>query len=248
MKKNDIQQLLDRFMDGMTTLDEERRLADYFRTDDVPEEWLAYKEMFAYFDAGMPAETHAAATESVLLKENMRQEKPRCAVLLRRWVVAAAIAVMAGAGIWVARNADTSAPQQIAAGTGQQEGVIVAEASDSLTNKPQTESVESQIATEQSGGVKAIEAPRDSTPAQPPTQPKRESMKYRFQPAPPKTYLAEADCEQIADSVNRSTQMMVEEKLREVEQRQQAYYTAIQVINAMAVADLATVEEEDELY
>ena len=46
----DIQRLLDRFLDGASTLDEEKHLADYFRTHEVGEEWSAYKEMFAMFD------------------------------------------------------------------------------------------------------------------------------------------------------------------------------------------------------
>lgn len=48
----DIQQLLDRFLEGTSTLDEEKRLADYFRTHEVGEELSAYKEMFAMFDDG----------------------------------------------------------------------------------------------------------------------------------------------------------------------------------------------------
>ena len=50
----DIEQLLQRFMDGLTSVEEEHRLGDYFRQNDVPEEWSAYKEMFAFFDEGMP--------------------------------------------------------------------------------------------------------------------------------------------------------------------------------------------------
>lgn len=49
-----IKQLTRRFMDGHTTVEEEARLASYYRTHDVPREWRVYKEMFAYFDAGMP--------------------------------------------------------------------------------------------------------------------------------------------------------------------------------------------------
>lgn len=49
-----IKQLTRRFMDGQTTIEEEARLASYYRTHDVPAEWRVYKEMFAYFDAGMP--------------------------------------------------------------------------------------------------------------------------------------------------------------------------------------------------
>lgn len=54
MTDNDIRKLIERFMAGQTSLDEERRLAEYFRTHDVPEEWNDYKRMFAWFDEGMP--------------------------------------------------------------------------------------------------------------------------------------------------------------------------------------------------
>ncbi len=49
-----IKALLDKFMDGQTTVEEEALLADYFRShDDVPAEWEDYRDMFAYFDRGM---------------------------------------------------------------------------------------------------------------------------------------------------------------------------------------------------
>lgn len=53
MDKN-IEQLIKRFMDGQTTVEEESRIAEYFRTHDVEDEWKAYKDMFAWFDDGMP--------------------------------------------------------------------------------------------------------------------------------------------------------------------------------------------------
>lgn len=53
MDKN-IEQLIKRFMDGQTTVEEESRIAEYFRTHDVEDEWKAYKDMFAWFDNGMP--------------------------------------------------------------------------------------------------------------------------------------------------------------------------------------------------
>lgn len=53
MDKN-IEQLIKRFLDGQTTVEEESRIAEYFRTHDVEDEWKAYKDMFAWFDDGMP--------------------------------------------------------------------------------------------------------------------------------------------------------------------------------------------------
>lgn len=58
MDKN-IEQLIKRFMDGQTTVEEESRIAEYFRTHDVEDEWKAYKDMFAWFDDGMPIQQEA---------------------------------------------------------------------------------------------------------------------------------------------------------------------------------------------
>lgn len=53
MKKDKhIEQLLNRFLDGTSTLEEEAQLAAYFRTHSVPREWQAYQDMFALFDQG----------------------------------------------------------------------------------------------------------------------------------------------------------------------------------------------------
>lgn len=50
-----VQPMMQRFLDGQTTVDEEQLLAGYFRrTDDVPDEWKPYRDMFAYIDGGMP--------------------------------------------------------------------------------------------------------------------------------------------------------------------------------------------------
>lgn len=50
--KQEIAQLIDKFMAGITSIAEEDVLAQYFRTHDVSEEWTVYKEMFALFDNG----------------------------------------------------------------------------------------------------------------------------------------------------------------------------------------------------
>ena len=51
--QHQIKALLDKFMDGQTTVEEEALLADYFRSSDVPAEWEDYRLMFSYFDHDM---------------------------------------------------------------------------------------------------------------------------------------------------------------------------------------------------
>ena len=48
-----IEGLLDKYMNGLTTPEEETALGDFFRTNDVPREWEDYRLMFDYFDRGM---------------------------------------------------------------------------------------------------------------------------------------------------------------------------------------------------
>jgi hypothetical protein len=52
--KEYIAKLLDKYMDGTSTLDEETILSQYFRGKNIPEEWLCYKQMFEEIEAMEP--------------------------------------------------------------------------------------------------------------------------------------------------------------------------------------------------
>ena len=72
-----IDELLERFMQGETSLDEEQLLADYFRSaDNIPPRWEAYRTMFRYFDEGMPLEplhenaAHGATSDALKMPLN----------------------------------------------------------------------------------------------------------------------------------------------------------------------------------
>ena len=52
MTTQEVERLLQRFMDGTSTLEEEAQLAEFFRTHEVAGEWATYKDMFALFDEG----------------------------------------------------------------------------------------------------------------------------------------------------------------------------------------------------
>jgi hypothetical protein len=85
--KEYIARLLDRYMDGTSTLQEEDILAQYFKGDNIPEEWACYQEMFQEIEAMKP-ETEA---EQPVAAEEPTHRK-------RRWMIwgAAAAAVVAG--------------------------------------------------------------------------------------------------------------------------------------------------------
>ena len=54
MKQQNIHTLVARFLDGETTLEEERKLYAFFQRDDVPEELKEYQEMFRAYAAIVP--------------------------------------------------------------------------------------------------------------------------------------------------------------------------------------------------
>lgn len=54
-KEKDIRRLLDRFMAGETSLEEEALLGEWFRQHpNVSDDLKEYQMMFGYFDEGMP--------------------------------------------------------------------------------------------------------------------------------------------------------------------------------------------------
>ncbi len=49
-----IKELLDKYMDGISTIEEEDILSDYFRGNDVPQEWEDYRQLFQDIEAMKP--------------------------------------------------------------------------------------------------------------------------------------------------------------------------------------------------
>jgi hypothetical protein len=109
-----VQGLLDRYMAGQTTPDEERLLAAWFRSHEVPEAWLPYREMFAWLDAGMPPtegilDGHEAAPAAQEPAVSGSRPKVRTVRLSHWWVGVAAAAAVA-ALVWMAWPRQQAAP------------------------------------------------------------------------------------------------------------------------------------------
>lgn len=99
----DIERMLGRFMDGLSTLDEEQALAEYFRSHDVCDAWVEYKEMFALFDNGEV--DVAPELETVVVPS--AADKPKSKVIPLRWIltgVAASIAILIGISTFVGHD------------------------------------------------------------------------------------------------------------------------------------------------
>ena len=78
--KDHIAKLLDKYMDGTSTLEEEDILAEYFRGQDIPQEWADYQQLFQEIEAMKP--------------------QPKIKKRWIGWSVAAAVAVLFVAITW----------------------------------------------------------------------------------------------------------------------------------------------------
>lgn len=104
MDHSTAEQLLHRYFEGNTTLEEEARLRDYFRRDDVHPDLKAYNPMFAYWE-----EAAQITAPLVVKKEAVRRRLPV------RWLttVAAACLLLFAASQWLEPDpelTDSSSP------------------------------------------------------------------------------------------------------------------------------------------
>jgi len=153
--KRHIAELLDRFMAGNSTLDEERQIARYMASHEVDDEWQPFKEMFAYFDKGMSGVEAVATTHD---DDNRQRMMP----LWWRWAVAATVLVaVVGVVLWLWRSA----------GDGQaihNDTSVIAQVEDSIPVQP---AVAEQVANKQPSQSQTInpmsarQYPRRSKPA-----------------------------------------------------------------------------------
>ena len=92
-----IADLVEKFLDGRTTNEEERELYTWFRTHEVPAEWEPLKSMFAWYEAGMPEEMVAA-----------KPAQQRATIIpLRRWLqIAGGCAAVVVVALLIFKNND----------------------------------------------------------------------------------------------------------------------------------------------
>lgn len=94
-----IARLLDRFLQGDSTLEEEQILADYFRSaTDLPAEWEDFRTMFRYFDQGMEHIDYAQQEE---VASGLLSASPTTARRSSRWWLTAAASLLILVGMAV---------------------------------------------------------------------------------------------------------------------------------------------------
>ena len=171
-----IQQLIDKYMNGQTTVDEEQLIARYFRnTTDVPDSLKPYRDMFAYFDDGMPlgalpefdGSAEQADTRVAPHSSNVVAPRRRSLRIAAWW--SGVVAVAAAVALLLIMHRPSAPVQPIAS------AVVV---SDTCSTSTGVEA-EQNVVT-------------DSVKLKPQPQRRRPSVRRRFYIAPPKTYLAHA--------------------------------------------------------
>lgn len=103
MTQQEIQNLIERFLDAETTLQEEQQLMEYFRQEDIPEELMQYREMFLDYGEVAPLQLpqggeyiNTLSDSKVTTVELSREKQPPR--MIRLWAVAASIAVLMALG------------------------------------------------------------------------------------------------------------------------------------------------------
>ena len=89
MNKNEIQRLIDRYLNGVTTPEEEQQLARALLCDDIPDEWKVVRIMLVELAMG-------EAEYDTDMAEKVSHVKPVVVSIFARWLVAASIALVIG--------------------------------------------------------------------------------------------------------------------------------------------------------
>ena len=165
--------LLQRYMDGLTTIDEEKALAEFFSkaTDDnrpeaiSADDWRAYREMFGMFaTANEPIEQSKEEISAITHGFNLRN--------VAVWITsAAAVALLVfAASIQLDNN--------------------------TMDNKPLAKQVINKISVDSIADSISAERPQpiavDSIKPQPVKQQRPKTVRPYWQPRPPKVYVADA--------------------------------------------------------
>lgn len=217
-----IRQLIDRFMDGTTTVGEERQIAQWFASHpQVPADLEDYRQMFAYFAQGMPLSTADSPEAAPVLRPASRRW------LVSRWVGALAAACVALALVMVLWPAAPS--------TDVAEGVAVPTALQSDTVV---------------GGVedKAQLAAADSTTGTT-RRPRPTYHKYKYQPAPPRPLMAQSlalpDVDSLANVLNAHIAMQVAEAQQADDELYEQAMAVGTLLGEVAVGNAMAMAEED---
>lgn len=238
-KEKDIRLLLDRFMAGETSLEEEALLGEWFRQHpDVSDDLKEYQLMFGYFDEGMPLDHEA--------ENHVEDAQPKTKARMRRlWLLlslAASIALLFVIAI-----------PRIGQQTGHRDDSKMAQLDGRMTR----EDTDSAVVHEKKSTNADLSMPekiKKSGDSVSPKTRKHKPGKYRqhlFAPAPPKLWIAQ----NIAtDSLLTEPEKLADEHLREMEAQQNEMFFKLYLVDALQTQSLnaeiasASFESEENVH
>ena len=206
-KEKDIRLLLDRFMAGETSLEEEALLGEWFRQHpDVSDDLKEYQLMFGYFDEGMPLDYEA--------ENHVEDAHPKTKARMRRlWLpigMAASIALLFVIAI-----------PRIGQQTGHQDESKMAQ----LDGRTTPEDTDSAVVHEKKSTNADLSMPEKVKKSGDSVSPKTRMHKpgkyrqHKFTPAPPKLWIAHNI---VTYSLLAEPEMLADAHLREMEAQQNA--------------------------
>ena len=238
-KEKDIRLLLDRFMVGETSLEEEALLGEWFRQHpDVSDDLKEYQLMFGYFDEGMPLDHEA--------EERVENAHPKAKARMRRlWLpigMAASIALLFVIAIpWIGRQTghrDDSKMAQLDGSTAQDD------ADSAVVHEEKSPDADLSI-------PEKIKKSGDSVSPKTRKHKQRQYRQHLFAPTPPKLWIAQ----NIAtDSLLAEPEMLADAHLREMEEQQNEMFFKLYLINALQTQSLnaeiasASFESEENVH
>lgn len=224
-----IRRLIDRFMQGKTSLEEEQLLSQWFATHhDVSDDLKDYQSMFAYFDEGMPLEGQAAnAAQPERVPMSSRSNHARIRPLWMLLAAAASIALLIGLVVpRLKQEGNTTAKAQLAYGNHDDKKT-------KQTNEPADTTTQETSVTNQKMEKSKVQ----------PTRRNRMYRKHLFDPAPPTSWVAEADI----DSLATSNDFVAEAHLQALKDQQSEMLFKLYLTNALQnqQLDVASCTDED---
>lgn len=246
-KEKDIRLLLNRFMAGETTLEEEALLGEWFRQHpNVSDDLKEYQMMFGYFDEGMPLDHEP---EKLLEHEAEKREediRPKAKNRMRRFglpiSIAASIALLITFAV-------PRIGQQIGQQAVHQDDSKIAQL-DGCAARDDTDSAVVQKEKTPDANLSMPEKVKKHGDSVSPKTRMRKPGKYRqhlFTPAPPKLWIAQNI---VTDSLLAEPEMLADAHLREMEAQQNEMFFKLYLVNALQTqalnAEVASASFESE--
>ena len=222
--EKNIRQLIGRFMQGLTSIEEEEQISQWFAVHtDVSDDLKPYQQMFAYFDKGMPIDEQLSEDKQMSVEEEIRKPLRDRLRLRPLWCFLAAAAAVALLVVmtWPAQNGDSTATPS----------ATLAQA-----DKDSAETLVPAAETEVRNQMKQAVRPK--------MRPRKRGVyrKHLHSPAPPVTWIAQT----VIDSMQQTPEVLAEAHLQALEEQQNEMLFRLYLVSALQTEDLASYNDEDD--